>query len=378
MKKTKQAMDFSIDLTEFPSAVHRSIYSRARIMLPLSLTLDAVADPAMRKSCAALHGFVTAMLSDMYDNPDDYFLPVMKLEEYISGRNLLELKRESPQKYKDAVSQTHLAAGRYMDMLWWIGDKGTIEGSAFVISAERLRDIGKRVKTSTSPIPLEKRLEALNRVGFNMEALPKDTFRFTSKNYPDMFPALHALRNDFLMFDFRNMSSTPKPTHEDFFYALSIKQRELANELHDFAMERKMRLATNANWGVLYHHKSKHVMTIRAGDDISRFLGVRVIGKDSKEAHTQIDKYIGKESADFKKQVINHLSGCDANTCLNCSTYSSGNYVTVLGKRHQMCGTGVIGFDWRDPVPADMKMIKRLIEIRCQMIDDAQLAKKAK
>jgi hypothetical protein len=37
-----------------------------------------------------------------------------------------------------------------------------------------------------------------------------------------------------------------------------------------------------------------------------------------------------------------------------------------------------IGYDWREPAPADMAMIKQLIEIRCDIIGEVQAVKKAK
>jgi len=143
-------------------------------------------------------------------------------------------------------------------------------------------------------------------------------------------------------------------------------------------MERKMRVSLNANWAVLYHYKCKHVATIKTGDDFGRFLGVSVIGKDKSDTHTVIDECLEKEPQDFQEQAQRRMSGCDANQCLNCSSYSSNNFVTVLGKRHQMCGTGIIGYDWREPTQSDIPTIKRLMEIRCQMIDEAQVEKKTK
>jgi hypothetical protein len=246
-----------------------------------------------------------------------------------------------------------------------------------VVSAERSQEIIKRANKGS--IPFNKGLEGFSRVGFKMETMPTGECWFASKNYPDMFLALHALPWDnFGMLDFRNINGIYKPTYDDYFEPLVTEQRELAYELHNFAAEYKMRTSLNANWGVIYHYKGKYAMKIGTGDDIGRFLSVSVVAKDRTEDSDVIDKYLGKEPQDFQEQALRCMSGCDANKCLGCSTYSSGNYVMILGKRHQMCGAGVIGFDWREPIPADIATIKRLIEIRCDMIDEAQAAKKAK
>lgn len=370
-------MNFNIELTEFPSEIHTAIYSKGRGIMPLSRTLNVVSDPDLKKSCVSFHGFVTDMLSDMYDHPEAYHLPVMKLEKFLDGRDINEVKHELPRKVKSIYAQVRHAAITYIALLSRIGSGGKIEDDAIVVSAEGLQYINKRVSSSTSPITLDKRLEGLSRVGFIMEALPTSEYRFTSKNYPDMFLAMQSLPWDnFEMLDFRNINSKYKPTYDDFFYPLITEQRERTYELHNFAMERKMRTSTNANWGVIYHYKSKQVMIIGTGDDVKRFLSVNVVGKDKTETPMIIDTHLGKESLNFQKRALGHMSGCDANRCLMCSSYSSGYYVTVLGKRHQMCGENKISYDWYEPEEADMAMIKRLIEIRCEIIDEAKATKK--
>ena len=359
--------------------MHSNIYTYARRILPLSRTLDAVQDPAMRKSCAALHGFVMDMLSDMYDNPEAYHLPVMKWEELLGGKTLDAVKRDYPKKIKAVHSRTTHVASQYMGFLWWVGQKGRIENDAFLISAEDLQSVSKKFSSNTSPIKLEKRLEALNRTGLMTEFLPTNEYLFVSKNYPDMFPALHALPHENLsMLDFRSISGKYKPTHDDYFYSMITEQRERAYELHGYAIERKMRVSLNANWGVLYHYKSKHVMTIRTNDDVKRFVGVSVIGKDRTDPHTVIDEYLVKEPKDLQEQAQRRMSGCDTSQCIMCSTYCSGKYVTVLGKQHQICGEGSIFYDWREPMAADMGRIKRLIDIRCEYIEKMRAEKKAK
>lgn len=369
-------MDFNVELTEFPSAVHSAIYTKGRGLMPLSRTLDAVVDSVMRESCVALHGFMLDMLSDMYEHPEAYHLPIMEWENFLGGKPMVVVRNEFPKKIKAVEARTRHAAYMYMDVLWRIGDGGQIEGNDFVVSEEELKVISKRANATTSPIPLDKRLEALSRVGFIMEVLPENKYRFISKNYPSIFLALNALsHDDFCMLEFRGINSKYKPTHDDFFYPLITGQRELAYELHDFAMERKLRPSTNANWGVVYQYKSKQVMTIRTGSDIDCSLYVGVVAKDKKEDHMVIDNHLGKEPKGFQEQALGLMSGCDANRCLMCSTYSSGNFVTVLGKRHQVCGEGIIRYEWYIPTTADMNMIKRLIEIRCESIDEAKKAK---
>ncbi len=379
-KKIKQAMDFNIELTEFPSTLHSHIYSYGRGILPLSRTLDAVEDPALRESCAALHGFVTDMLSDMYDHPEAYHLPVMLLEDFCGGKTLKEVKRQFPVEIKKVFSQISNAVVGYMGLLCAIGYNGKVEGDTIVLPEVFFKDTGKRNAN---------RLEALNRVGFMRGNTSENNYCFISEKHSTMFPALHALADkpdgcrrfdfhNFTALDFRNIENTYKPTYDDYFYPLSAKQRERAYELHNFALEHNMRPNTDSFWNVSYHYKSKLVMRIGTDYDFGRFSDVRVIGKDRADTHTVIDKHLEKESQDFKKQALQHMTGCDTCQTSHCSTHSSGNYITVLGKQHQMCGGNIIGYDWREPADTDMAMIKRLIEIRCEHIDEVKEAKKAK
>ena len=91
-------MNFNIELTEFPSAVHRCIYAAARGITPLERSLSFVTDSEMRSSCAAFHGFIIDMLSDMYDHPEAYDLPVGELEKFCDGKKIIGMKQKYPSK----------------------------------------------------------------------------------------------------------------------------------------------------------------------------------------------------------------------------------------------------------------------------------------
>jgi len=195
-------MDFKIELMEFPSEVHSQIYIFARRILPLSRTLVAVQDFEMREACVALHSFIMDMLSDMYDNPEAYYLPVMKWEWLVVGKPI---------------------ASQYFGFLRWLGQRGSIEGDTLVISKEDLQDVSKKFSTSTSSIKLEKRLEALSRVGLTAEVLPAGSYRIFSKNHPGMFLAFNALPQDnSSLLDFRGIDNKYKPAYDQARYPVRV------------------------------------------------------------------------------------------------------------------------------------------------------------
>jgi len=304
-------MDFNIEVNEFPSAIHESIYSRARRLMPLANHL-AIAEPA-RESWQALHNFLMGKLSDMYDNPKKYNLPVGKLEKFLDGRDIHEVKRESISKTKSVLAETKQAVSKYLNAL-----KPSIY-----------------------------------------------------ENHPEMRLAMDTISRCWhnIMYDYRDIAPKYKPTFDDFFAALFAEQCEMAYALHNFAMKRKIRTSTNANWGVLYDYKGKPVMTIVTGGDIHIGLAVKIISKGKKDDIAAMENALAKEPQDFQGQALNRLSGCDANRCLHCSGFSSGRYVTILGKQHQMCGEGIISYDFYNPVSEDIIMIKHLIDMRCAYIE---------
>jgi hypothetical protein len=216
---------------------------------------------------------------------------------------------------------------------------------------------------------LEKRLKALSRVGLITQALPFGEYLFSAKNHPDMFTAVRALPWDnFGMLDFRYTSGTHKLTYEDYFISLFDQSRERAYQLHNFAVERKLRTSLNANGGVVYQYKSKQVMTIETYCEINRTLSVGVVAKDKNDSPAVIDHYLEKEPQEIREQALRHISGCDTGQCMKCSTFASGVFVTILGTRHQICGTGMVRYFWHEPTAEDMAVIKRLIDLRCESV----------
>ena len=119
-------MNFCIELTSFPSAVHKNIYSAARGLTPLKKSLVSITDPETHASCTAFHSFVVDMLSDMYDNPKEYYLPVLMLEDFCDGKKVNGMKQKFPSKTKSLLSQTRNVVNSYMALLCMLGRFGTL------------------------------------------------------------------------------------------------------------------------------------------------------------------------------------------------------------------------------------------------------------
>lgn len=362
-------MDFTRELTVFPSAVHRIVYSGAQGLTSLSESLRGIADPALRASCEAYRRFVADMLSDMYDHPEAYHLPAFELERFLDGGKLNGVKQKRPARTKDVLARTRNSVHGYMALLCMLGRAGTPRGDILAISEEEFPAIAKRVSSSVSPIPLEKRLEALARVGL---AGAECGFRATS--HPGMFPAMCALARQtdgklsgfaFFAFsnaEFRNIAASYRPTAEDYFRPLVRERREAARALDEIAGKSGLRPVVSTFWKVDYKYKGAQVMCVSSFEGE---LDIRVTETYHWDDPALINDRLAREPAEFQRYALRHVWRCDA-----CATTHLGRFVTVLGKRQRVCGGGVIGFRWRNPSGEDIRAVERMIQMRREIVDE--------
>lgn len=362
-------MDFKVELTEFPSEVHKRIYCHGREVTPLCNSLADMPDSEMKESCEEFYGFVMEMYSDMYDHPEEYELPVHELENYLAGRKVNGVKQKYPSKTKSIISHTINAPGRYMATLANMAYMGKLCGDVLILQQEELTEINRRVNTSASPISLEKRLEALKRVG-----LVQTEKGFVSEKYPKMFQAMCAMAEktkgrfsgfDYYLFeklDFRNMTKSYKPVYTDYIRPLSKEKQDIAYELHNMAKEWGCRDVINTFLKIEYKYKGVQVMTIDTYDSRLQLRVTQVYGWDDKEL---FNKRLEKESVELQKYTLRHLL-----RCTGCATSHLGAFVEVLGHRNRVCGGGQIGLIWNNPTESDMDKIRFFIKTRCEIIDE--------
>jgi hypothetical protein len=407
-------MDFANELSEFPSAVHKCIYAAARGLTPAERSIDFVKDSEMRASCIEYHAFITDMLSDMYDYPDEYYLPVLALENFCGGKKINGMKQKYPSKTKNIIAQTRNSVGGYIKLLHLLGRSGELINKTLSIPAAEIENIEKQVNTTVSPISLDARLKALSRIGLkacggdigadagggvgddicmgssgdvsddiciNVDSSGGD-INFISTRYPNMFPAMRALAQkadkqsgfDYFAFqtlEFRNIERKFKPTYVDYYNPLTAEQCKQANALHEFATANKINPVISTFWKVDYKYRGVHVMCIGTEGDHERLLDIRIFSTYNWDDSALINTRLAKEPPDFQKQALRHVWRCNA-----CSTSHLGRFVTVLGKRQRVCGGGLIGFRWYNPSDGDLEQIKRHIKIRCEIIDELILAEK--
>jgi hypothetical protein len=55
--------------------------------------------------------------------------------------------------------------------------------------------------------------------------------------------------------------------------------------------------------------------------------------------------------------------------------HTNCKFAVILGRSALLCGDAMIGFKFLKPSDSDVETIKRLIQIRCEMIDEAKKKK---
>lgn len=362
-------MDFNQDLLSFPSEVHKVIYSSARQITPLERSLTGINDSQFRTSCEDYYFFIQDLLSDMYDVPEAYDLPVLELEQFLGDNKQNGMKRKYPSKTKTLIAKTRNAVDRYMATLSRLAFLGEVHNDQLIINQDVVSSLEKIVNTSASPISLEHRLAALERVGFH-----RTESGFTSLNHPHMFPAMYTLAQktkgtmsgfDFYNFtkvEFRNCVKKYKPTYLDYFQPLIKEHREVANAIHQIAKDCGCKETISTFLKVDYKYKGVQVMCI---DSTENCLSIRITETYGWDDQGLINNRLETQSITDQNYALRHLWRCSG-----CSTSHLGQFVTVLGQRNRVCGGGQIGFTWWNPTVSDIDHIRFFIHARCDIIDE--------
>lgn len=364
-------MDFSIELQSFPSKIQKTIYCEARELTPLSVSVASVSSAQLRQSCKQYYDYYVSLLSDMYDNPSAYHLPVGEYETFLNGKTIYAMKQKEPQKALKVVSHVANCVNRYTLVLSSLGYFGRLENNSLRIPEEAWKIIEKNTCVAASPIPLNKRLCALERLGLTV----KDN-TVTCDKYPLMFSSMKEMAAKtkgkpsgfhfyaFQKADFRNIEKDCKPTYVDYYNPLSASNKDFAYKLHDYALKSGCRVSISTFLKVDYKYKGSQVMCVESANNSLR---IRLTEVYSYNAFSLIEDKVKNESKEFEKYFLQHIWRCKA-----CSTTHLGMFVKILGTKNRVCGGGMIGLEWINPAPSDLEFIEKFIDFRCAIINELE------
>lgn len=94
------------------------------------------------------------------------------------------------------------------------------------------------------------------------------------------------------------------------------------------------------------------------------------------EAYSWDNQQIFKDLLDMESDEMKHYADRHLWRCTACATTHVGTMIEFLGRHNRVCGSGQIGFLWRNPGAKDDEKIQYFIRTRCKLIDDIKDAEK--
>ncbi len=224
----------------FPSGAHRVAWYLRASLLPFSECLPAGLPKGKARKLAqgqrSLHEFLSALYTDMYQNPGDYRMTESPDLHFNDG----EWYKARPDMTKAARKNAHVT--KSLEVLFEIGRIGTLDGDKLVMSPSDLEDILAAVHPKSISRPKIKGF--LNALGkFGLEILDDDEVTVRSSLYPDLLIAMKALcehgggedhQTRFFAFhrcDFTAVEQTYEPDISQVLWVLPDDQRQHAEDI---------------------------------------------------------------------------------------------------------------------------------------------------
>jgi hypothetical protein len=282
-------MKFELKQKAFPSATHQSVWHAALFMAPLyeiiPMEFQGRRVEDLRKGEASLHRFMNDLYSDMYQNPEAYFLPVGEYDEFMKGKEGKELTHKEETRESFLRNRFQKSIQFYQKLLFEIGTKSKPEASSDLFSMDRTVLSAMITKHNLRILrgEEEKRADALARLGMKIKRT-KQKMSVAHDDYPEMLLALAMLCKSvpgkytlthFLRCDFRGLIRSHKPDFEDAISLLTSSPKEGIVEMHAFmknlecktAIEALKNTTLHSKWKLTYQLKGKAVYSFHADTD---------------------------------------------------------------------------------------------------------------
>ena len=350
-------MEFDKNQTIFESADQKKIWKVGRKILPFDITSVYITDPEMLEGCKQIYEFTMEWYGNMFANPEIY---KTNRNCYLSSEHFWHLIRTNANVSMSGND-------------WVVKDKNNH------ITAPSFFSV----------------YDPLVRHGLTYEIIDKNTAVFRNEKYPLLLKyykmfiekcAKHPTGGyTFVYFcDFRIFKKGYKISLEDATLYRSDKDRNTFSLLENYLKERGCNFSVDNFLCINVTYKNENIMGIgifpyKAEGDLSRVM----INLNNK-TNNGIDEYIIKriEESPDKDEMINFIQR-NINCCNACGgkkhyTKRCGRWTDVFGRRLMLCGYYLAkrikkNIETIEYTDYDMEMFKRVIEMRIDKIDIADL-----
>jgi len=323
----------------------------------------------LRKGEKSLYQFMTDLYSDMYDNPEAYYLPIGEYDSFMNSSDRENLTRKDKLKESLLRNRFQRAIQFYQKLLFEIGSKAEPDGDShnFIMDKSVLSDIITKHNLRILRGEQERRAEALSNLG--MEIIQsKSKMTISNKENPEMLAALSTLckantkkfvLTNFLRCDFRGLMDSFKPSFDDAVSILPDGFRKMAVEMNDFMRSVKCRISVQplknttlfSQWKLGYSLKGKSVYSFHSDtDSLETFACFNHYQNVSRMG------YLLKEESDllhtwFYDKIPTRLCSCRYNRLAD-----------IGGRKKRICGL-MNKMDVINPDSHDLQNLKHIIKI---------------
>lgn len=321
-------MPFDPNQTQFVSDFQREVWNYGIHMVPLTVSLRDIIIPEVREGCAQVYHCTMELLTDIFHHSEEY-------------------EQTEPMDY----------------LLWifeWVSGKRKVP-----VRVKKVKGLYEHILT------------AIAKFGFAVEGEA-----MVNTRYPLFMKYWWMLHNkgSTLSCDFRVLAPKYRPsystTREDFLRPLCDKEKILATELYDYALSIGAKRAPHNQYRpYCFVYQKKHVLVL--GNAQGLFAAVpyknQYTAQDSTEAMERFMVLV--EQQPDAKELIPYLQQ-GIMVCNNCKTTQCGKRVIEIGGiKRQIAGCRPeFGKPRKQPgyTKQDVAMLKRLMDIRMQHIEEAE------
>lgn len=343
-------MIFDVNQVEFPTPRQKAIWDTGRQIVPLEVSLADISDVEMREGCRQIYNWTQEYFENMYNNPDQY-----------SGYNPYGMFR----------------------LLDDVAENATVKDGGLVFTQSKYNQILRLRKDYLPDLPLVG-LAITDNCGNKM---------ITNEQYPlfcEYFKLFYDAafkkkvnRTDYLVYnDFRVLAPKYKRTFDDLLRVLPEHLKGYAAELNEYAMSKGAKLESVKYYCYFrYKYKKENLLILNRNTwrntplDIAVPYGLSAKG-DSFETFMQAAES-QPDSDELIAYIQKEICKCDAcGGSKKASGRCSSMWKDIKGARRllSLCHRDIS--KWKAPKSNlnyddyDIKMLKRMVDIRFEQIDN--------
>jgi hypothetical protein len=343
-------MIFDVNQAEFPTPRHKAIWDAGRQIVPVEVSLADISDPEMREGCTQIYNWTQEYFENMYYNPDQY-----------SGYEPYGMFR----------------------LLDDVAENAAITDNGLIFTQNKYNQLLRLRKDYLPDLSLAG-LDITDY--FDNKILTNNQYPLFCKYFKLFYDAAFKKkvnRTDYLVYnDFRVLAPKYKRTFDDLLRALPDQLKRYAAELDEYARSKGAKLESPMYCCYFrYKYKKENLLILQKNNWRHTPLDIAVPYGLSAKTDSFATFMQAAESQPDSEGTIDYIQKeiCKCDACggrKKASERCSSMWKDIRGERRllSLCHRDIS--KWKAPKSNlnyndyDVKMLKRMIDIRLEQIDN--------